>query len=758
MGALTTAFALTDPANPAHAQYDVTIYQLGWRLGGKGASGRNRAAQYRIEEHGMHIWFGCYDNAFRLIRACYQELGRAPDAPLATWDTAFQPHGKVVLMEHHHDQWNPWIGAMPANDQVPGAGDLFLPLWEYVQRAIKLARGLFDRPPTAPAAPTLGDRALHELVDAIAQEFSFEAGDLERRIRWIIDHLGPEGSGAATEVLRLLAAVGPLEPFRRWFTQQMAPAETVAAVEYVVLPLVVKVLERFMTGFWPQITPQAPDADRRLWILANFAFANLRGALQDHLLSRGLDSINEYDYRDWLARYARDDGGLMLNSAWVLGIYDAMFAYVNGDNATPPGTPFPPNARLEAGTTMRAGIRQFLTYKGASVWKMQAGMGEVVFAPLYTVLQRRGVQFKFFHRVRSLHPSADGQQVERIVIGRQATITPAQQAQGGYDPLIPVKGVPCWPSAPRYDQLVEAPALQEAGINLEAYETTWPDVEEITLRAGVDYDAVVLGISLGALPYICPDLITARPNWKAMVDHVRTIKTHGVQIWVRPTAYELGWTPMHRPILTCFEINQLNTWGDMSHLIGQESWPAEGYPLHNAYFCGPMRDDPPLAPSPAGPRAACGHLDQAAADAVVKATALHLLHDQIGAIWPAAIAPGGGFHWDLLVDPRPVPGNGPARFVAQYWHANVMPSERYVLSVPGSSKYRLAAHDPTQLTNLYLSGDWIANGFNMGCIESATMGGLLAANALSGYPTRTDIIGLTLGAPAGATAPLPEPV
>ena len=29
----------------------------------------------RIEEHGLHIWLGYYENAFRLLRECYAELG-----------------------------------------------------------------------------------------------------------------------------------------------------------------------------------------------------------------------------------------------------------------------------------------------------------------------------------------------------------------------------------------------------------------------------------------------------------------------------------------------------------------------------------------------------------------------------------------------------------------------------------------------------------------------------------------------------------
>src|SRR6201992_597945 len=59
---LTAAFELTAPE--LAEKYDVTVYQMGWRLGGKGASGRNAAVHDRIEEHGLHLWLGFLDTAF----------------------------------------------------------------------------------------------------------------------------------------------------------------------------------------------------------------------------------------------------------------------------------------------------------------------------------------------------------------------------------------------------------------------------------------------------------------------------------------------------------------------------------------------------------------------------------------------------------------------------------------------------------------------------------------------------------------------
>src|SRR5215469_7460460 len=93
---LTAAFELTRPEQ--RGRYEVTVYQAGWRLGGKGASGRGPSG--RIEEHGLHLWLGFYENAFRLMRACYAELGRDPKKDrLATWQDAFEPAPVVAVVD-----------------------------------------------------------------------------------------------------------------------------------------------------------------------------------------------------------------------------------------------------------------------------------------------------------------------------------------------------------------------------------------------------------------------------------------------------------------------------------------------------------------------------------------------------------------------------------------------------------------------------------------------------------------------------------
>ena len=81
-------------------------------------------------------------------------------------------------------------------------------------------------------------------------------------------------------------------------------------------------------------------------------------------------------------------------SAFVRGLYDLVFGY---EQAIPNGL------RSAAGVMIFLIGFVLFEYKGAIFWKMTAGMGDVVMAPLYQALRKRGVKFEFFHRVDALH-------------------------------------------------------------------------------------------------------------------------------------------------------------------------------------------------------------------------------------------------------------------------------------------------------------------------------------------------------------------
>src|SRR4051794_4452743 len=135
VGAITCAFALTD-SQELRDRYDVTVHQLGWRLGGKGASGRNASIHDCIEEHGLHIWFGCYDNAFTCLRSCYEQLARPDDVPIRTIEDAFHPSDVSVLFEQHRD-WFACPAKFPENAALPGTPGELPTFWNAVALALE---------------------------------------------------------------------------------------------------------------------------------------------------------------------------------------------------------------------------------------------------------------------------------------------------------------------------------------------------------------------------------------------------------------------------------------------------------------------------------------------------------------------------------------------------------------------------------------------------------------------------------------------
>ena len=157
VGGITAAFELT--ATPElRERFDVTVYQLGWRIGGKGASGRNAAAGDRIEEHGLHVWFGFYDNAFRLMRDAYAELGRPPEAPLATFEDAFKACDQLVLYDRQGDGWHAYRFDCPPNFLRPGDPGELPTFWEMAATATRWALGAWrdlrdDRPGLSSSSP-----------------------------------------------------------------------------------------------------------------------------------------------------------------------------------------------------------------------------------------------------------------------------------------------------------------------------------------------------------------------------------------------------------------------------------------------------------------------------------------------------------------------------------------------------------------------------------------------------------------------------
>ena len=78
----------------------------------------------RIEEHGLHLWLGYYENAFRLLRECYAELDRPAHRSRRRRSrpgaTRCFPAATVGLEDRRADGWHHWLGAVHAERPAPG--------------------------------------------------------------------------------------------------------------------------------------------------------------------------------------------------------------------------------------------------------------------------------------------------------------------------------------------------------------------------------------------------------------------------------------------------------------------------------------------------------------------------------------------------------------------------------------------------------------------------------------------------------------
>jgi uncharacterized protein with NAD-binding domain and iron-sulfur cluster len=225
---------------------------------------------------------------------------------------------------------------------------------------------------------------------------------------------------------------------------------------------------------------------------------------------------------------------------------------------------------------------------------------------------------------------------------------------------------------------------------------------------------------------VAPELAAASPALDRMLTGLRTTATVALQLWLREDEPTLGWG---RPgmTLSAFE-RPLSTWASMPQLIAVEDWAESERPGSIAYFCGAI--DAPWPPDRPWAEYLQKHLDEA------YATAETFIERHLPHLLPGLHGPDG-IRWDLLCGWDG--SDDPLR--SQFVRVNLDPSDRYVLSVPGSDDLRLRS-DESGFDNLYLAGDWTDNGINAGCIEAAVVSGLQAANAMTGRSRQHRITGV----------------
>src|SRR5262245_46243107 len=389
MAGLAAAWRLSAPEH--RDRFDtITVYQRGGRLGGKGAS--HRGVHGRIEEHGLHVWLGYYDNAFRLMRQVYDELDRPttdPMCPIRTWQDAFVPAEHVGVADRGPQGAEPWLASFGRNRFEPGdpsparsmssaafaerAVGLLSDMWTSLSRSRRPPAGVFlTASPRPPAADARLDpwRSLADFGDTVRH----------------------------AEMAATVAALHALEEFDRSSllggTVRQAVAEQLSQLRLALGARIGK-----------------DHTSRRLWHVSDLFIACLRGMVADDLLRgvRHYPTIDDRDFRVWLAEHGASEE--TLRSPIVNAMYDLVFAYEEGDPLRP---------AFSAGLGLFLTSKLFFDFKGSIFWKMRAGMGDVVFAPLYQALKARGVRFEFFTCLDALRLAPTAKNVDTIELARQA--------------------------------------------------------------------------------------------------------------------------------------------------------------------------------------------------------------------------------------------------------------------------------------------------------------------------------------------------
>lgn len=638
-GGVSAAYHLSSPA--LGGRFQVSLYTQGWRLGGKGASARNPDENYRIQEHGLHVLFGFHKTVFQVLKETYDTLADNT-VRFKTVEEAFSSTRDVTLMQRvptgSKGEWEAWHFKFPP---LPGEP------WDQ-------------------------------------SAFSFDARVVQRIIPWIRDHLlanfMPVGDQTGKELLNNAA--------------QIVEEMLVLRAEDPAANLRTKltgILRQFIEWFRNNLESHAlrRPSGFEICALIDLATAVSIGYVQDVLPfgEVGFNRINDQEYKDWLLQHGAD--ARYIWTAPVRCLYDLGFAFQDGFPTTEQ------NGKIAAGVALKVTLLLCMGYNDAPLWRTNAAMGEVIFAPIYRVLESRNVEINFFHRLTNLHLAPGGRDISAIELSQQLLL------KKKYEPIFKHDQLWCWPPEPRWQFIKGGAAMRDKAWDTESVLCTY-EAGRKTIKAGDKFDVAILAIPPASLPYCGQELLLRGRKIAKMHAELSWVATQSVQLWLGKTVDQLGF-PLGR-ILTSYE-EALSSWADWDQMLKVEDWGASASSL--VFLCGVFV--PRVFAGPIPDREYQFRQSQYVGEAFQKWI------DLFGKrIWPKAFK-GSKFDSSLVV--------------SAYARANIDPTEQYVQSFPGSIKHRLHP-DGSGIDNLYLAGDWTATKINGGSSETAFESGKSAAEAI----------------------------
>lgn len=527
MGDLAAAFEL-EASRPG--EYEITVYERDWRLGGKGASGRSvrEGLGHRIEEHGLHVLMGFYDNVFEILNRCYSDLRATGQLPPATGT----------------DWWN---GVLHGMDELYFAEP---------PRANDPDRWLLWRVPFDPNKQTIGGPAeplpsIAELALAAFQQFAARLG--ERHL------VVTDGSKRKLQIVST-------EQLLEYARTEVSRALFASAVQSV------------LAGSKNAVNLD-DEADHKWFVALYVAGTNLIGMVSDVLWDEDnfRDRLDLLDYKNWIQKY--NCLGLTREYLWesapVNAVYDLVFSRNRG---------------FAAGSMLYDTMLMLFHYRGHVFYKMAGGMGDIVFVPLYLWLSNRpNVQFKFFHELTDIQLSDDQSRVAQldfhVALQRQGNNDPTIRVPCLDDHGQPVT-LPCWPSVATGtvasgpgDITVTDFDLVVLAIPIGAI--TKPRADGRPVGQNLYLDPSFQRMATG---------MVTRGTRAVQLWFSTDLAGLG---WPPPgESFPPPVDAAHGPVLGSYDpATNFNSWSDMTQVLPRETWGAGG-PRNIAYLCDVDDDDP----------------------------------------------------------------------------------------------------------------------------------------------------------------------